>query len=358
MLVSEEREVFFNKKASKPAQSMTEAEASAYLWCCFFYNCCFCCFAQTCNPVCGNKFCCECAYCCKITCKRQLWLALLHAVCGTIHTAFAIASFTAGAGKSMEVQIFRNKPDWINSGTNGYNFEVNADFPIRIDTVTGLFFTLSAAFHLFWVICKMCVPRMWTFMLRCIDQCICFWRYVEYSISASLMLAAIGMITGLRDGYAMFSVFVLSFVTMSMGLLTEIVSRPLNHDSWNGSYMWRMSPHFFGWVPYIAAWFIVLGNFRRQIDDSPPQVQESIPWFVTYAVYGTALTFTSFAFVQIWVSKMHCVLHLLIILSSTPPNLHYSTNGDHQNTTGKQKFGIAFFHYLLKCVSYIDLIYV
>jgi len=153
-------------------------------------------------------------------------------------------------------------------------------------------------------------------------------RFLEYSLSASLMLMAIGMITGLRDYNSMLGVFMLSFTTMLMGMITEMLSRPESPDKWVGdpdpvewadftwrsfaakfrSYSWRMFPHFVGWLPYTAAWIIVLGNFSRQIDDLPSDQQDRIPWFVPWAIYGTAVVFTSFSFVQIryqWTAPKH-----------------------------------------------------
>lgn len=135
------------------------------------------------------------------------------------------------------------------------------------------------------------------------------------------MLAAIGMITGLRDYNSLLGVFVLSFTTMFLGLITEMLSRPTSEGLWNESYKWRMFPHFIGWVPYITAWYIVLGNFFRQIADLPQDQQDRMPSFVPWAIYGTAVIFTSFAFVQIryqltapehyWRSEMwYCVLSL------------------------------------------------
>ena len=144
-------------------------------------------------------------------------------------------------------------------------------------------------------------------------------RFVEYCISASIMLTGIGIITGLRDTYSLIGVFMLCFTTMLFGILTEMLSRPESSRKWVGdpdpvewkaykcdvflsklqSYMWRMTPHFMGWFPYISAWYIVLNNFWRQIDELPENLQDRMPWFVSWAVYGTFVTFTSFSFCQI-----------------------------------------------------------
>jgi len=142
------------------------------------------------------------------------------------------------------------------------------------------------------------------------------------------MLMSIGMITGLRDYNSMLGVFMLSFTTMFLGMITEMLSRPESAHKWAGdpdpvdwadftwsfftakfrSYSWRMFPHFIGWFPYIGAWIIVLGSFFRQIEDLPSDQRDRIPWFVPWAIYGTAVVFTSFSFVQIryqWTAPKH-----------------------------------------------------
>ena len=246
--------------------------------------------------------------------RWELWLVLMHTLCFCIHAPFATLSFYLGSGKDMNVDIYRVKPDWNKTGTNGYDFEVVPHRELRIDTVTGTFFLLSALFHFVWAVSGWCLPRVWKWMLVFVEDCFCFWRFIEYSLSASLMLMAIGMITGLRDYNSMLGVFMLSFTTMMLGIITELLSRPAGPDRWQGdpeigdnafasrfsNYARRMFPHFVGWFPYSAAWYIVLNNFFLQIDDLTEDVRERIPWFVSWSVYGTAVTFTSFAFVQIY----------------------------------------------------------
>lgn len=39
--------------------------------------------------------------------QRDRWLGFMHTLCFLVHLAFAITSFSLGAGKPMEVSIFR-----------------------------------------------------------------------------------------------------------------------------------------------------------------------------------------------------------------------------------------------------------
>jgi hypothetical protein len=159
--------------------SVAKMRASAYCWCCCFYNC-LCCFPSSWTrrmfgPLCGKKFCCKQAICCEVEFRRDRWLGLMHSVCFCWHLGWAIASFSAGAGKDMEVDIFRVKPAWNNTGRNGYGYEVVKDLEIRIDTVTGWFFLLSALFHGVWMLSSTLIPRAWDWLISYIDNCFCWW---------------------------------------------------------------------------------------------------------------------------------------------------------------------------------------
>ena len=165
--------------------SVAKARASAYLFCCCFYNC-LCCFPsrwtkRLCGPLCGKQFCCNMAICCEVEFRRDRWLGFMHTLCFCWHLGWAIASFSAGAGKDMEVDIFRVRPAWNNTGRNGYGFEVVKDLEIRIDTVTGWFFLLSALFHGVWMLSSIFFARAWDWLISYIDNCFCWW-YVAFRL--------------------------------------------------------------------------------------------------------------------------------------------------------------------------------
>lgn len=328
-----------NALAKRPETSVSKAKATLGLWCCCFYNIACCCCTQLCGPWCGDKFCIERAICARVTLRRDLWLGIAHFVCFVIHTIFAVWSFAAGYGKPMEVTINRVVPTWNSTGRNGYDYSLQPDFDIRVDTLCGGFFTLSAVFHFIWVSFgsfPASIPYLW----RNIDRAIVATRWIEYSFSASLMLVAICIITGTRDEHTIFGVFMLCFTTQFLGLITEMLSRPeqvgvteegdpiYNMDKWAGdpdpvewkdfnvnyaakkwrSYSYRLLPHFVGWVPYLAAWFMVLSPFLRQIFDLPEELRNRIPGFVVPAVTGTFMIFSLFSFVQLryqWTAPKH-----------------------------------------------------
>lgn len=349
-LTTEEDSPELERENSLRKGATQKATATCYLWGCCFYNCCCCCFnycAKWPGPWCGKEFMCNNRpICYEVNMRRDYWLRIIHFFCFALHTMWATLSWTAGAGKPMEVQLYRVKPSWQNTGRDGYSYEVvKSDWAPRIDTVTGLFFLLSAIAHGMWVFVS---PWPWSRRLlwRMLDKALCWWRWLEYSLSASLMLVAIGMITALRQVDVMASIFMLNFTTMWCGMLTEVNSRPkiekydengrpvYNYDYWQGqrenmtlaarwrNYSWRMLPHILGFFPYGAAWALVLGHFWSQIYDLPEDLRDRIPWFVAPAVTGTFVIFSSFTFVQWryqWTAPKHyfrteiwyCALSLL-----------------------------------------------
>tara|TARA_B110000902_G_scaffold212173_1_gene243251 strand:+ start:1211 stop:1576 length:366 start_codon:yes stop_codon:yes gene_type:complete len=111
-------------------------------------------------------------------------------------------------------------------------------------------------------------------------------RWLEYTASASLMMMALGIVTGIRHGGTLAALFMFTAVTMVCGLLTELYSRPARTTDgqydfrrWEGdpvyeqeqalydvkgnqvmiirssstgrfrNYMYRMIPHIFGIFP-------------------------------------------------------------------------------------------------------------
>jgi len=163
LLVYKETGLYDSLATSKSERSIMRVRASAYLFCCCLYNCF------------SGKFCCPMLNQCEIRMRRDRWLGLVHFFCFLIHAFMTYLTYQAGAGKPMEISIFRVKPAWNNTGRNGYNYEVVEDFDLRIDHVTAAFFGMSAIFHFIWVVPSVFSPVLWAKMTSYIDDCFCPW---------------------------------------------------------------------------------------------------------------------------------------------------------------------------------------
>jgi hypothetical protein len=68
------------------------------------------------------------------------------------------------------------------------------------------------------------------------------------------------------------------------------------------NFVFRLIPHFLGWWPYLVTWSIFISHFVTQLNDVKqidPELYDRIPPWVTTAIAGTAVLFTSFTFVQL-----------------------------------------------------------
>lgn len=114
-----------------------------------------------------------------------------------------------------------------------------------------------------------------------------FWR-LEYTLNATLFAVLKALLCGITEAYV---------VTLIAGLmLTSAVYVHVNKKFKEGGKNWVLSPHLWGWVPYLFQWGNMLVYFfvvTRDDDNKPPD-------FVYAIVFGEMLLFSSFAFVQIW----------------------------------------------------------
>ena len=60
-----------------------------------------------------------------------------------------------------------------------------------------------------------------------------------------------------------------------------------------------MVPHILGWFPMSAVWYILINQLEQAKRDVSEVSDRNIPSWVNALIYGTALIFMSFTFVQI-----------------------------------------------------------
>ena len=86
---------------------------------------------------------------------RAQWIWFLNLLCLILHTFMAVLVFERGGRnpEGMKIHVWRLQQTWNNASALGYTVDVvSNDSPIRIDLLTGAFFTLSAVAHLFAVL--------------------------------------------------------------------------------------------------------------------------------------------------------------------------------------------------------------
>jgi hypothetical protein len=313
---------------------------------------------------------CKMFLCCgwKLTAAQTLWLMHLLAFC--CHTAMVfVTAWAAWWRKDMKtlygdenpylVTVMRLSAKWDNTTTQGYQITAE-DNGMPIDLAWGClcFFLLSAIAHLFSLTMGL-FEATWFIFWRQLDDCFVYWRWIEYSGSASLMGMLLALTLGIREENTLACLFMLIWVTNIVGgLLNELYSRPsievdvknyqwavgklgftgppdyakdpralhiIAGDTWEGdrpvrdgngkpiegprkfnsvqrwsNFVRRQVPYFTAWFPYILYVFIVvfhLENSKKRLYDETDGTLQ-IPSWVNSLLYGTLLLFTSFGFVM------------------------------------------------------------
>jgi len=155
--------------------------------------------------------------------------------------------------------------------------------------VIAIFFALSAVFQ---AIGGYTLGGIWGVRLR----------FVEYSFSASIMIIAIGAEAGIQDIYTLEMMFVLTWVTMILGLLADVlIMLPVNSADVEpifevfGIWTW-MIPHVSGWITFLAAYGPILDTFIQSSSKS----EISAPGFVHVIVFLQFFLFGCFGLVQLY----------------------------------------------------------
>ena len=154
-------------------------------------------------------------------------------------------------------------------------FEVN----IGIGVVS--FLALSAFFH-FLISSPMCFPRYAAGLKNNRN----YFRWVEYSLSSSIMIWLIAQITGITDIAALFSIFAANAAMIMFGALQEKYETPGNG---------RFLPFIFGSMVGVVPWVVILIYFIAPGSNS----EAAPPAFVYGIIISLFLFFNTFAVNQV-----------------------------------------------------------
>ena len=160
------------------------------------------------------------------------------------------------------------------------------NFPIAI----AIFLFLAAGDHL---LTSLTPLRAW--YERNLLLGINYARWIEYSISASIMILLIGLLNGINNLYAILAIFGVNAAMILFGLVMEQVNRNRESVNW-----W---PFIFGCIAGIVPWIaITIGLVSAATDntmiDGVPANADGVPPFVFGIVISLFLLFNCFALNQ------------------------------------------------------------
>ncbi len=173
-------------------------------------------------------------------------LRALNAVFGVAHLVQAVFFIVASTNLALEVTAtFAND----RPGTPVDPSQLERLFSYRLGPAIAAFSLLSAVFH--FVIAS---PWGWPRYLRELGRGQNRFRWVEYSLSASLMIVLIAGITGITDVAALIALFGVNASMILFGWLME--TRNSRDDIGAGGVEW--APFAMGCVAGVVPWIAIL----------------------------------------------------------------------------------------------------
>lgn len=149
-------------------------------------------------------------------------------------------------------------------------------FSVQLALLVSVFFFLSAFFHLF--IATSYLKRYNSEVSTGINKM----RWIEYSLSASVMMIAISMLVGIYDLGSLIMIFALTGVMNLMGLVMEVHNQTTTKTNWLS--------YWIGCLAGIVPWVVVsLYLWLSSTKGSPA------PTFVYWIFVSIFIFFSSFA---------------------------------------------------------------
>lgn len=229
--------------------------------------------------------------------KWNVSMCVFHALFGIVALALGKRDLRVPLyGSSLGLEVLPNK-------TQGWAYE--PETPTRVG---WLYLTiLVASFSLLSAFAHLGNSLLWKkHYIRALQSGYAPFRWLEYCMSASVMVLILGYISGSVFQHTMILLFGLTMITMMFGHLHEVICRPKSQDEWaEPNVLWRLQAHLLGYVPQLFAWGIVVYNF---LDAATASTTDSfgetrgMPTFVYGIVFGELLIFWSFGIVQLVVS--------------------------------------------------------
>jgi hypothetical protein len=203
-------------------------------------------------------------------------LRKLNLIAGGLHLASLLAILFLSTDVSLPVRAtyMSDAP-----GTGSFAPFINL-FSLNISYTVAAFMALSAFFH-FFVSSGPIFPKYVDGLKRHIN----IYRWIEYSLSSSIMIVIILQLNGVTDYIALMAIFGVNVSMILFGWLQERYSQPGSGD---------MLPFWFGCIAGVVPWAAI---FINMLSPKGP-VETTVPGFVIGIVISLFIFFNCFALVQ------------------------------------------------------------
>ena len=213
----------------------------------------------------------------------------------------ALAAVTLGVGnRNLAPPLYATDVDFVEN--NRTPVEVAAGVP-RFELVPS--FVQIGSFPLTWWVASFFLcsalahagnATLWrSYYERNLSLCLAPTRYLEYAVSAPLMIVLIAYTAGTREYLGLVALALLMASVMPFGYLTDLMARPASEDRWSAPLRIRLFPFALGFLPFLSVYGIILANFYDQSASA-----DRAPWFVHLVVWLQLGLFGAFAVVPLF----------------------------------------------------------
>ena len=207
---------------------------------------------------------------------RFLALKKMNVLAGCLHLVSFIAILLLANDFSLPVRaIYLTEAPGTGNFTDGINL-----FNLNTGYMVAAFMALSAFFHFF-----VSSPQVFPKYVDGLTRHINVYRWVEYSLSSSIMIIVILQLNGVTQISTLIAVFGVNVSMILFGWLQEKYTTPGNGD---------MLPFWFGCIAGIVPWIVVVFNLLHPKGPS----EASAPAWVIGIVVSLFVLFNCFAIVQ------------------------------------------------------------
>lgn len=208
--------------------------------------------------------------------ERFISLKKLNVGAGILHFVSLVAILVLANDASLPVRA-----TYLTEAPGTGNFSDPVDlFNLNIGYMVAAFMALSAFFHFFVV-----SPRVFARYVDGLKRHINPYRWVEYSLSSSIMIVVIMQLNGVADYIALLAVFAVNASMILFGWLQERYTTPGDGD---------LLPFWFGCIAGIVPWAAIVIN----VFAPKGPAETTVPGFVYGIVISLFILFNSFALVQ------------------------------------------------------------
>lgn len=129
-----------------------------------------------------------------------------------------------------------------------------------------------------------------------------FVRWLEYSVSASVMILAVALVVGVRSYSNMVMYFASTFSTQFCGLVAELMVEKdpaRRYEDRESLFLPAFLIVGSGWVLQVGVFISLFASFTLSVAEASNMGGQEPPWWVSLIVIGMAVLFSSFGIVNL-----------------------------------------------------------